>query len=613
MTEEYIFNKVFKNHRFLQKLNESSIDGQLDKKYEKLMSLIDLLGQFKNIYFSKQSQTVSIIAFLNDNPTVYSTQDSSNDEIYNNIKEETKKLIINSPFKKFNNDIRVIFAQGFVKTSSFILSYPAIRIQIALKNLSYGIGGISFVKSSGTKYGYGVFDKILSSEGMFSYDINKIKSFIDDIYTTLEPQEDLITKLDTFDDKYRLKTYKENEIVDDEKVDVRKDGMVNIMKSDKSGLIPFIYTSQIITNSTPLPIKLMSNLLIKNLEIMRTKCSTLDLYTATIKDFTSLSEGRIPLLEEENDQKKQELRNEVVKYLKTILKKKDNKDYIFDTTNFIIDAYIDSIKKASKGIFNEDYTNSSDISASLRIYQPEILAPYAVVFLEGSWDSLQGDDAKMILKKTFNIKGDSIPADNCLIGYFDGMSEPLADAFVWIRASSKDEWRKLNISVKGGLNGKGAGASITSIKDFIFNYEGSEGIRKKYKDTNNWNLTRLGEMLKERYPIEFDVFLILSSIPYIQIKNDPSQLLNILGNKVKSRKIKDIFNYINNNLKMASFIMDCLKSASFEFIQMNATPVESENGIHYNWRAQYPAVFVGDVHIEEPYDKKSGYTKFHIL
>ena len=601
MTEEYIFNKVFKNHRFLQKLNESSIDGQLDKKYEKLMSLIDLLGQFKNIYFSKQSQTVSIIAFLNDNPTVYSTRDSSNDEIYNNIKEETKELIINSPFKKFNNDIRVIFSQGFVKTSSFILSYPAIRIQIALKNLSYGIGGISFVKSSGTKYGYGVFDKILSSEGMFSYDINKIKSFIDDIYTTLEPQEDLITKLDTFDDKYRLKTYKENEIVDDEKVDVRKNGMVNIMKSDKSGLIPFIYTSQIITNSTPLSIKLMSNLLIKNLEIMRTKCSTLDLYTATIKDFTSLSEGRIPLLEED-DQKKQELRNEVVKYLKTILKKKDNKDYIFDTTNFIIDAYIDSIKKASKGIFNEDYTNSSDISASLRIYQPEILAPYAVVFLEGSWDSLQGDDAKMILKKTFNIKGNSIPADNCLIGYFDGMSEPLADAFVWIRASSKDEWRKLNISVKGGLNGKGAGASITSIKDFIFNYEGSEGVRKKYKDTNNWNLTRLGEMLKERYPIEFDVFLILSSIPYIQIKNDPSQLLNILGNKVKSRKIKDIFDYINNNLKMASFIMDCLKSASFEFIQMNATPVESENGIHYNWRAQYPAGFVGDVHIEEPDD-----------
>ena len=199
------------------------------------------------------------------------------------------------------------------------------------------------------------------------------------------------------------------------------------------------------------------------------------------------------------------------------------------------------------------------------------------------------------------------------IGYFDGMSEPLADAFVWIRASSKDEWRKLNISIKGGLNGKGAGASITSIKDFIFNYEGTEGIRKKYKDIYNWNLTKLGELLKERYSEEFEVFLILSSIPYRQLKSDPSQLLNALGNKIKSRKIKDIFEYINTNLKMASFIMDCLKSASFEFIQMNATPIESENGIHYNWRAQYPAVFVGDVHIEEPYDKKSGYTKFHIM
>ena len=40
------------------------------------------------------------------------------------------------------------------------------------------------------------------------------------------------------------------------------------------------------------------------------------------------------------------------------------------------------------------------------------------------------------------------------------------------------------------------------FKDFIFNYEGIEGIRKKYKDIYNWNLTKLGELLKERYPEE---------------------------------------------------------------------------------------------------------------
>ena len=74
--------------------------------------------------------------------------------------------------------------------------------------------------------------------------------------------------------------------------------------------------------------------------------------------------------------------------------------------------------------------------------------------------------------------------------------------------------------------------------------------------------------------------------------------------------MEDVLVYINSNLHMASFIMDCLKSASFEFIQLNATPYNSEDGLHYGWKAQYPAVFVGDVEIEA---SNGGYTKFHIL
>ena len=85
----------------------------------------------------------------------------------------------------------------------------------------------------------------------------------------------------------------------------------------------------------PLPINSMSDLLIKNLEVMRTKCSSFDLYTATVKDSTSLSEGRIPLTQEEIDLKKQEDRNEVINYLTTMLKKKENRDYIIIANNRI--------------------------------------------------------------------------------------------------------------------------------------------------------------------------------------------------------------------------------------------------------------------------------------
>ena len=611
-----ILLKSISGKKWVKDLYESTSQGRLSTKFKDLKSFIERLSGLNNLYYSKRSMTLNVVAFLSQKPLVYNFKELDINEIEQESIGELTTLMDNTLFGKFSNNTKFIKTKNF-GPSSFIMTYPAILIQISLNDLCYGIGGVIFAKTSGTKYGYGTFNKVLEDESLYNCSLRNIIKILDDVYSELSPNESLINKQEKFTTDNRLETFKLKDIEsgDEGKSSLRKDGLVNLMDKTKKGVIlPFIYTSQIITDDLPRTVDGNSKVLIKNLQEMKQKVAYTDLYTISTKDI-KLDEGRKPLSDEEkqlrDEQKKIENRKKIEIKLKKIFADEDYQDYIINTTSNMIDAYIDSIKLANKGIFDKNYKNSTAISTSLQIYQPEILSPYVVAFMEGEWDSLMGKDGKQVFKETFNIKGNRIPADNCLIGYFDGMSEPLCDSYMWIRASSRDEWRRISISTKGGENGKGAAASITSIKDFIFKYKGKETSHVKYKD-NQWELTTLGKILKDRYPVEFDVFCILTSVPYKTLKNNPLELIATLNTRALNQKssMEDVLVYINSNLHMASFIMDCLKSASFEFIQLNATPYNSEDGLHYGWKAQYPAVFVGDVEIEA---SNGGYTKFHIL
>ena len=599
---------------WVKKLFEATPQGRLSTKYKNLTTYIEKLSGFNKLFYSKRSMTLNIISFLTNKPFVYNYKEKSIDEIEGESLSELVNLMDNTLFNKFSNNTKFIKAKSFASTSSFVLSFPALLIQISLRDLCYGIGGIVLAKTSGTKYGYGVYEQILNDESLYQCSLKNVLKLLDDIYYDLEPNETLLNKQNKFTTENRLETFtlKDIETGKDNLFSGRTDGVVNLMGKSK-GFLPFIFTNQIITDDKPRTIDNNSKSLIKNLKEMKSKVSEKSLYTVNTKDI-KLDEGRTPLSDEEKElrdkQNKEKNRIKVEKKLEKIFQDREYLDYIINTTSNIIDAYIDSIKLANKGIFNQDYKNSTAISTSLQIYQPEILSPYVVAFLEGEWDSLMGSDGKQVFKETFNIKGDHVPAENCLIGYYGGMSEPLCDSYMWIRASEKDEWRRIGISTKGGVNGKGAAASITSIKDFIFKYSGNITSYKKYED-DQWNLTTLGRILKDRYPMEFEVFCILTSISYPKLTENPIPLLKVLNTKKlsKTSTMEDILSYINSNLNMATFIMDCLKSASFEFIQLNATPYTSENGLHYGWKAQYPGVFIGDVEIEPG----AGYTKFHIL
>jgi len=615
-----ILLKSVSGKKWVKDLYESTSQGRMKTKYNTLKEYILNLQYFNNIYYSKKSMTLDIISFLSDTPLIYDLKNENYTDIESIIQNEISTLLSDTPFRKFNNNIKVILSKGSRADSSYLIVYPAIQIQLSLNNLCYGIGGLALTKTSGTSYIKNILNKILSSEGYIECkNIKEIINVLNDIYESLEPQESIINKQEKLSDSDRLETFKLKniEVGDEDNISVRNDGLVNLMIKQKSDTItPFIFTNQIITDDLPRSIDGTTSSLIKNLKKMKTKINNPELYTMSDKDF--ILEGRKPLSDEEKNErdeiKAQEKYNRIQNNVKKLLSSKKYRNIIVNTTEAMIDSYIDSIKMASNGVFNKDYKNSKNISQSLQIYQTEILSPYAVAFMEGEWDSIQGKDGKQVFKETFNIKTSNINPNNCLIGYYSSMSEPLCDSYMWIRASNKDEWRKIGISTKGGLSGKGAGASITSVKEFIYNYHGNITSYKKYEDSN-WDLTTLGKLLKTKYPTEFEIFNVLTSYNYKSIVNNPSLLIDIIGkrNLKNVSSIKDLFNYINNNFHMASFIMDCLKSASFEFIQLNSTPVISDKGLHYSWKAQYPAVFVGDVKIEEPYNNSSGYTKFHIV
>ena len=611
-----ILLKSLSKKRWTKRLYEDSEQGFIEKRYKELLNYINSLDTFNNLYYNLSSMTFNIYAFVTPKPFVEPLVETEVENVLSDYSQRFYQKLSETSFNSFKGNIKPVRGDRFMYNSAFLVIYPMLQIQIDTRNMNYGCGGTLYYKSSSSQYN-NTNDKVVSSEHLEKISTTDVAMLLNTVYEDLSADEALILDQEKLTQNGRLNTFTKDKLeVPEEDFIPREDGFVNIMAAGNRGSeTPFIYTSQIISDSKPRTIENTSKELIGNLKRMKEKVQNSILYTMN----PTITEGRRAYTDEEKAMKAAEkeakTRASIVKKVNDLFKNDSKKEFVQTTTTKMLDAYIDSIEKASKGIFDQDYKNSSGIGSSLVVYQPEILSPYVVANLEGVWDSLQGDDGKKVFRETFHITGDKIPSEHCLIGYFDGMSEPLCDSYMFIRATDSEQWRKIGISTKGGQNGQGAAASITSIKDFIYCYTGSQSVRKKYTDSSsNWNLTMLGQILKRRYPKEFGVFELLTGNNFKTLKSNPSLLTRVLNNSniEDESNIQTIIDYINDNLNMSGFIMDCLKSAAFEFIQLNSLPQESDKGLHYKWTAKYPAVFIGEVRIECP-ASSSGFTKFHIL
>ena len=91
-------------------------------------------------------------------------------------------------------------------------------------------------------------------------------------------------------------------------------------------------------------------------------------------------------------------------------------------------------------------------------------------------------------------------------------------------------------------------------------------------------------------------------------------MYNNIRNKIGKKNIdihKQIQAYINKdvNTSWTKMIMKILESASYDFVQVNAKASNTSGDFHFNYTAQYPAVFNGKVKLDL---KDTGKATFHI-
>lgn len=266
----------------------------------------------------------------------------------------------------------------------------------------------------------------------------------------------------------------------------------------------------------------------------------------------------------------------------------------------LCNAYYNAVDNASKGVYDKDYEESNGLNADLQVYLPEILSPYALIFNACKWARLGRTDGFKTLQNVVKSKGNNFTDVDCYFGFYTSSTNELADSFAWING------KFIFISTKAGANGKGASASIESLKQFIYAKD-KEG---NYTD----ELTDKGDELKRVFPLEFDLFNYLCNNRKATAVS-VVQFLNSKGVKYPSKSVKaaDVTRFLHTDTKMSDFIIECLQSASFDFIQMNAKPTSTEGDFHFNFTATYPAVFDGKVDIEFASTSGTGSTKFHIV
>lgn len=273
---------------------------------------------------------------------------------------------------------------------------------------------------------------------------------------------------------------------------------------------------------------------------------------------------------------------------------------ILNTIHSVLTIYKEAIKNSYDDDFTSNYKSSAGNNAHLQVYLPEILSPYALCYNACKWTKLGKDSGYKTLQNVVGSSGNNFLNVPCYIGYYDLSTSPLADSYAWING------KFIDISTKAGLDGKGAAASIESLRKYIY----ETGLDGKLTNT----LSPKGESVKFFYPLEFEIFEHLSTNKKAT-KETVRQILikyKLWKPNVPAVNDSDITNFLKNETKFTNLIMEILQSASYDFVQINCKPTSDVDDFHFEYTCQYPAIFDGEVDITFTAGNK-GFTKFHIV
>lgn len=630
MIENIVFSKLYKNKRYLKKLFEgdkwaSQLEA-LNTSYKELISAISSFSINSFIYTSMPGINTYRIyyfypnAILNLDTEEYDTEEQIEKDIIDFVKNSVSKDI-RLP-KSSNTEAYQI--KWNHKASRFLMSMPCKIIELNVRNLTYKITDVGFYKNlQNIKFDKQTFIENIKKNLRISQ--TQLSDLIELITKYKEYRENSIyekEKIDNdnnFNTSDRLKSFSMEEINPTDSIEPKSNNMINLMtfKDNPNKVRPFIYTKEIVSDDSPRTPNNTCKMLLNNINQLIQKLnnsSNDDRKNCFI--LTKNNDEEISKIEEslkqfnnnmlfEGEKFKQPKKVNSNKKTKEMLLDKDVLNDAFNTSLRTCDVYKQSFEYASKKIFDQNYVNSEGLNYNTHLYLVELLSPLVVVANKCVWQSLAGSDGFKKLQEITGTSGEDFWNNKSFIGYYTQSNEPLADSYVYINN------KKIQISTKGGANGEGAAASIVSLRDYIYEYYGEESQRGRitYFNKNDWDLTPLGERVKKIYPNEFEIFEIISSTPFSELKLNNFKHWLRKDDNVKN--MKDVIKVLNNKFNFTDFVMEVLQSASFDFAQVNAIASSTTKDFHFDFTVHYPAVFSGNVKIEAP-SKESGFTKFHI-
>ena len=248
-------------------------------------------------------------------------------------------------------------------------------------------------------------------------------------------------------------------------------------------------------------------------------------------------------------------------------------------------AYYDEMTKIKQNDWLDDIKYSAGLNYCLHNYMVEITSPLAIITNNVTWNTLNGHNGKDVLERVVGIPSSNWES-NSVIMYPLNQGEPLADSEINLNG------KRIRVSTKGGLNGKGAYATIKSLREYVF------------EDNGDGNISPFGKKIKQEYGDLFEIFDILTSkIKKVKFTNNQwNSLYQCIRNLTNNKKIntkKQIQDYLNKDLNniWSKMIMKILESASYDFVQINAKATSTSGDFTFEYTAQYPAVFSGKVKV----------------
>lgn len=277
----------------------------------------------------------------------------------------------------------------------------------------------------------------------------------------------------------------------------------------------------------------------------------------------------------------------------------------------IYETFINNSTDPSK--VNNNIVGSNGLQEDMASTAPEILQPLWLSIGKAAFN-LSSTNSFNALQNIFNI--DITNLGDVKIMYPTSATTELYDS-VMILQNKNGNYHKLLISSKAGMEGTGASASISGLRQFLIN-EG-KSLKNDSETDYDYNISKtkwenafniFKKFMFNKYNDDFYKYIIET---YIKNTLKYSDYLKKAEKKSKKINQKIVELYLNDNDEshMQDFVLETLSKNRYLFCQINSKPSpESSNDWHYINTLIYPAVFTGKVKFEIP---PSGKLQFHIM